>query len=119
MDVPAGFQLFAQCDPANAMYFVDTGSVTAELALGEGRSARLRTVLSGTVVGEVGMCLRGPRSGTVVAAEPTTLYRLTDAALQRMEAGEPDLAAALYRWIAQMMADRLSENNSMLVALLD
>ncbi len=119
MEVPAGFRLYQQCDPADAMYFVASGSVTAQLELDAGRTARLRTILSGTVVGEVGMCLRGQRSGTVVAAEPSTLYRLAISAVDRMLAQEPDLAAALYRWIAQMMADRLSENNTMLVALLD
>ena len=119
MDVPAGFQLFRQGDAADAMYFVDAGSVTVHLEVGESFGARLRTILSGTVVGEVGVYLEGPRTGTVVAAEPSTLYRLTTESLAHMEAQEPDLASALHRWIAQLMAQRLSENNTMLTALLD
>jgi SulP family sulfate permease len=119
MDVPAGFELFRQGDAADAMYFVDAGSVTVQLELGDGHRARLRSILSGGVVGEVGVCLCGARTGTAVSAEPSTLYRLSTEAIARMEAKEPALASALHRSIARIMAARLSENNVLLAALLD
>jgi len=118
LDLPAGYQLFAQGDLADALYFVDSGSVTAQLELGEGRSARLRTILSGTVVGEAGVYLGRQRTATVVTAQASTLYRLTAVAMERMEVTEPDLAAALHHWVARLMADRLAENNAVLAALL-
>jgi SulP family sulfate permease len=94
MDVPAGFRLFRQGDPGDAMYLVDAGAVTVQLELGKGHSARLRTILSGAVAGEVGVYLGGARTGTVVTAEPSVLYRLSTAAIGRMEAQEPALASA-------------------------
>jgi len=119
MDVPAGYQLFQQGDLSDAMYFIDSGSATAQLELSDGRTIRLRTMLCGTVVGEVSVCLGDVRTATVVTAQPSTLYRLSIGAIGRMEAEEPEVAAAPHRWLARLMADRLAENNATLVAVLD
>jgi len=119
MDLPAGYQLIQQGEPSDSLYFIDSGSATAQLELGDGRSIRLRTMLCGTVVGEVGVYLGHMRTASVVTAEPSTLYCLSTSAIGRMEVEEPEVASALHRWIARLMADRLSENNTTLVAVLD
>jgi SulP family sulfate permease len=119
MDLPSGHTLFRQGDPSDAMYFIDVGSAIAELELSDGRTLRLRSMLCGTVVGEVSVFLGDARTATVVTAQPSTLYRLSLAAMGRMEAEDPEIAAALNRWMACLMADRLAENNTTLVAVLD
>jgi len=54
-----------------------------------------------------------------VTTQPSTLYRLSAAAIEQMEERDPEEAAALHRLIARLMAERLAENNDTLVALLD
>ena len=119
MEVPAGFKLVRQGDAADVMFFIETGSVTAQLELNDGRTIRLRKMLCGTVVGEIGIYLENVRTASVVTAESSTLYRLSKTAICQMEQTDPIIAAALHHWIAQLLADRLAESNNSLVAVLD
>jgi SulP family sulfate permease len=119
LEVEAGYYLVHQGDPAGEMFFIETGSATAQFELSDGRSIRLRTMLGGTVVGEVGIYQENVRTASVVTAQPTTLYRLTTEAIQRMEEKDPQIANRLHRLIAHLMADRLAENNNTLIAVLD
>lgn len=99
-----------QGEQADAMYFVEEGEVCVDLELPNGRTARLRTVRRGAIVGEVAMYLGGERTASVRTLAPTTLYRLSAASIQRMEQDAPDLAAALHKWIAAVIAERLADN---------
>ena len=57
MQVSAGYYLIRQGDASDDLYFIESGSATAQFELDDGRSVRLRTVHGGTVVGEVGLYL--------------------------------------------------------------
>lgn len=81
--------------------------------------SRLRSVRSGTVVGEMGMYLKGARSADVVTSQPSVLYRLTSTSLKKMEENDPQVAAALHEWIARLLAERLADNNRAIEALMD
>jgi SulP family sulfate permease len=119
LEVEAGYYLIHQGDPAGEMFFIESGSAFAQFELNDGRSIRLRTMLGGTVVGEVAIYQENVRTASVVTAQPTTLYRLTTEAIQRMEEKDPQIANRLHHLIAHLMADRLAENNNTLVAVLD
>jgi len=80
---------------------------------------RLRTMGAGTVVGEMGLYLQQARSASVVADAPTVVHRLTAEALDRMEHSDPAAAAALHRFMAHLLAERLANTNKTLQALLD
>jgi SulP family sulfate permease len=73
----------------------------------------------GTIVGEAGMYVQQARTATVLANEPSIVYRLSTESLARMEADEPILAAKLHGWVARVLAARLAESNSTLEALLE
>ena len=73
----------------------------------------------GTVVGEVALYLGAEQPASVVSEEPSRLYRLTRQALERMDRDDPDLAAALHRAFARLLADRLSDTLRSVEALLD
>ena len=47
------------------------------LELPNGQQSRLRTIKKGAFIGEIGFFLNTPRSASVIAEEPTTLYPLT------------------------------------------
>ena len=105
-------------DPPDAMYFVDSGEVTARLEVSPGKFIRLKSMGAGTIVGEVGLYLKQIRTATVVASMPSVVYRLSAGALQEMEQNNPELAARLHHWIARVLSERLAETNRTLEVLL-
>jgi SulP family sulfate permease len=107
-DVQAGYCLIRQGDPADALYFVETGRVTAQLERAGQAPVRLQTMAGQNVVGEVGLYQGTVRTASVVADGPSTLYRLTRAQLQRMHDQDPALAAALHAYVARLMAQRVA-----------
>lgn len=56
------------------------------------------------------MYLGGLRTASVITLEPTIAYRVTASMIFEMERNDPDLAAALHKWIAIVMAERLADN---------
>lgn len=106
--VGEGDYLVRQGDPSDAMYFIESGQLTAQLELPGGGITRLRTIRSGSVVGEVSMYLGGVRTASVVAGSACTFYRLSAGKLREMERDAPDLAAALHKFLARLLAERLA-----------
>ncbi len=110
--------LIRQGDPPIAMYFVESGELTARLEVSKNKFLRLRTMGPGTTVGEIGLYLKIPSTATVTAARKSTVYKLTLEALNKMESEDPALASSLHRWIVLTLSYRLSENNRTLEVLL-
>lgn len=119
LQVAAGQYLIRQGEKSDSLYFIESGSMEVQLELREGRTTRLRTMKPGTVIGEVGFYLGGLRTASVVATEPSTVYWLSAQVVRQLEGDEPELAAALHKWIARLLAERLAENVIMLEALAD
>lgn len=119
VEVGADTVLIHQGEVADSMYFVESGLVTAKLEVEPGEFIRLKSMGPGTVVGEIGLYLHNARTATVVASQPTVLYRLSAEALKEMETKDPDLASHLHRWIIMLMGERLADNNRTLEALLN
>jgi SulP family sulfate permease len=71
---------------------------------------RLRTVAPGVAVGGGRHVLRSPRPASVVAEEPSRLYRLSRWSLEEMDARDPELAAELYKAFATLLARRLTDS---------
>ena len=115
--VEAGEVVFAQGDPSDSIELLVEGRVQVTLRLGDGTKLRLRTMLEQTVLGEMGFFRRVPRSASVVADQPSLLYRVTRGAYERMLVEAPEVAAALHRVIIATMADRLAFANSEVAAL--
>jgi SulP family sulfate permease len=105
-------------DEPDCMYFVDSGHLTTRIEISKGKFIRLMTQAGGTMVGEMGLFLHQTRSATVVADEPSTLYRLSIDAYNKMMRDDPDLAFRLHQWIGSVLSTRLAENNQTLEVLL-
>ena len=110
--------LINEGDPSEAMYFVDSGQVTAYLRAGGDRPVRLRSMGAGTVIGEIGLYLGQIRTATVHTTRPSVVYRLTQASLREMEARHPEVAAALHQWMVRLLARRLTDTDQTLEVLL-
>jgi sulfate permease, SulP family len=111
--------LINQGEPPDCMYFIDSGEVTTRLEMSKGKFIRLKSQRGGTMVGEMGLFLKQPRTATVVVSEPSVLYRLSLEAYERMMHDDPELSFHLYEWIGRVLATRITENNSTLEVLLN
>ncbi len=119
VEVEEGSYLMRQGDQPDEMYFVESGLVSAQLDLPDGKTIRLSSMRGGVTVGEMGMYLGGERTASVVADRNSVVYRLSSQALKEMEMHDPKVAALLHQWIARLLAERLAENNRTIEALLD
>ena len=117
--IPEGTVLLRQAEPSDDLFVLESGRLTVEATTPEGTRMRLRSVSSGVIVGEIAMYLKGPRTADVVAETPCVVLRLTRAALERMEAEDPRLAAQLHRRLAGMLAARASDSLRVFDELMD
>jgi len=119
MPLAEGTVLIHQDEPPEDVFVLGSGRLRVDMQTPEGRHIRLRTVLPGVVVGEVAMYTGVPRTADVVAEESSVVLRLPRSTIERMESEEPELAAALHRWLAGMLAERLTDTQRAVDALLD
>ena len=105
----AGTVLIHQGEPPEDVFVLESGRLQVEMVTPEGTRMRLRTVCPGVVVGEIALYTGIPRTADVVAETPSVVLRLTRASIERMEATEPELAAALHRWLATTVSERLTD----------
>jgi SulP family sulfate permease len=108
VELSPGEVLMRLGDPADAMFFVESGQVTAELARAGEAPLRLQTSSPGALVGEIAVFRGGVRTASVRAEGRCWLTRLSSAALARMEKEDPELARLIHRFIIVQLADKLA-----------
>jgi SulP family sulfate permease len=108
LEFRAGDVLAEQGGPADSMHFVLEGRVGIIVALGDGRSIRVRSLGRHTTVGEMGLITGRPRSATVQAEADGVAYELPVGAFNRLKAEQPALAQALLIYVIGVMTERLS-----------
>lgn len=102
-----GEVLFVQGEPADALYFIESGQVSLFLTWEDGHSKRLQTSSAGTVLGDVGLYRRAAHRASGIADQPSRLYKLSAGALAHMQTEAPHLAAAFHESIARLLADQV------------
>jgi sulfate permease, SulP family len=119
MPLTEGTTLIRQDDPPDDVFVLESGRLSVEIVTPEGTRLRLRAVRPGVVVGEIALYTGVPRTADVVAETPSVVLRLSRASIERLETEEPELAAALHRWLAKTLAERLTDTMRAFDALLD
>ena len=114
-----GEHLLRQGAPAGEIIFIEQGRVTVSLELPDGRTIRLRSLTTGTMIGEIGMYLAQPRNASAVADRETQAYVLSAEKLREMETRDPQFANALHYAIVGLLAERLTATNGLLQRLID
>jgi sulfate permease, SulP family len=114
-----GDVLLHQDDPPGDVFVLESGRLGVEAGTHDGTRRRLRTLRPGVVVGEVTLYTDVARTADVVAEAPSVVLRISREAIERLEAEEPELAAALHRWLATTLAERLTDTLGAVDALLD
>jgi SulP family sulfate permease len=112
-----GDVLIHQGDDNVGLFFIETGQVTVQLEGPGGKITRLRTMQTGTVVGELGLYLGRKASASVVADEPCRLFYLPTEKLREMERDAPVIASAFHKFIAGVLSERLIDTNDALQEL--
>jgi sulfate permease, SulP family len=118
LERPSGHVLFKQGQATDGLYFVESGEVTVLLELPDGNTTRLRTMGAGTVVGEMGLYLDKPRSGTIVTNKPCVLHWLSVEAFRTIREKDHELALAFHEFMVRVLANRLVHANNELANLL-
>ena len=95
---PAGTTIFAQGEPRDVMYVVVAGEVDLQRG-GE----TFETVSPGTLVGEMAMIDKAPRSATAIAKTDCTLMPIDDRRFEFMVSETPSFAVHVMR----ILVDRL------------
>ncbi|MBI4784935.1 MAG: SLC26A/SulP transporter family protein [Oscillatoriophycideae cyanobacterium NC_groundwater_1537_Pr4_S-0.65um_50_18] len=106
--VEAGQALFQAGDAADALYLIETGEVTVWLELGSGQMRRLQSLGAGNLVGETEFFLQAPHQTSAITNQPSTLYCLSQAALQRLQQDHLEVAATFQKFVIRVVSDRLS-----------
>jgi SulP family sulfate permease len=110
--------LIGHGDAPRGLHFIVSGQVTARLECENEQIVRLRKMGPGSVVGEMGLYRDSEATASVLVNEPSTVDFLSVAALRRMEEEDPKTAAALHRYVALLLSERLAYANNTLQALL-
>jgi len=118
-ELPEGTVLIRQDEQPDDVFVLESGRLGVETVTPEGTRMRLRTLRPGVVVGEMAMYTGVPRSADVVAEVPSVVLRLSRESIVRVEAADPALAAALHRWLATTLSERLGESLRAFDALFD
>ena len=119
IETKVGDVVCQQGEPSDSMYFIVSGRVDV-LLQGDGQEVlRIRSMAAGTVFGEVGFYLKEPRTASIVVTEAGRLQKLSQDALQEMEASDPRAASALHVFITCILSDRLSTTNRVIQELMD
>ena len=119
VSLEAGEVLLHQDDPPGDIYVLESGRLAVETTTHEGTRLRLRTLRPGVVVGEVTLYTDVLRTADVVAEVPSVVLKLGRERIERLEWEEPELAAALHRWLATTLAERLTDTMRTFDVLLD
>ncbi|HEX7248675.1 MAG TPA: SulP family inorganic anion transporter [Actinomycetota bacterium] len=119
MALAQGESLMRQGDPPDDIFVLESGRLSVEMVTPVGTRMRLRAVRPGVVVGEIAMYTGVPRTADVVAEEPSVVLRLSGESIARLETEQPELAAALHRWLATTLSERLTDTMRAFDALLD
>lgn len=113
----AGEVLCRQGQPADDMYFIESGRVAIELNVAGAGVRRLRTLGPKTLLGEMGLYRSALRSADVVVEEAAVFYQLNITAMREIEAAHPEAAARFHAMVVKAVADRLEFSNAMVAAL--
>jgi glutaminase len=115
-----GSVVFEEGDPADALYFISAGQVSAEILVGHPpRRTRVNTVAAGRAFGELALIDGGTRSARIVVDEPTLCHVLSVEGFEALRDKHPDIASSLYQAIARSLSGRLRHATREIRALAD
>lgn len=117
LSVAPGTVLMRQGDPAPGLYLIIDGRATVLLDTKDGPTVRLRTLLGGTLLGEMSLYNNQPVTASVVSDTECRLLHMSPESFREMCEREPALAADFHEFVARTLAARVSFANRTIRAL--
>lgn len=117
--IAAGEVLMRQGDDTPGMFLISTGRATVQIDDAGGHNVRLRTLLGGTVLGEISLYRNEPCTATVITDTECEVLHLVPQRFEEMCRDDPVVAAQLHRFVARALAARVSHANRTISALHD
>ncbi len=115
-ELNAGAYLIRQGDMATEMFFIESGSITAQIEHDDGSRVRLETMRHG-VVGELAFYLGNKRSAAVLCNDDLVVYRLTRDRLAEIENVYPKEASTIHLILAKLLSERTTHLIAQVAAL--
>jgi len=109
-DVRTGDLVIKQGDSDRSMYFLGRGSLQVFVTGGPPGSNRIAILRPGSVIGEPGLFIDGPRTASVEAMTPSIIWALRGPRLEELAQRSPALALELIRAAGGVMATRMRAN---------
>jgi CRP-like cAMP-binding protein len=104
--IPAGQVLFNKGEPGDFMYVLMSG--TADIVV---RDKVMETAVPGTIVGEMALINKGPRSATVIATSDCKFLPIEHERFNFLVQKKPEFALH----VMQVLADRLQRTDETLI----
>ena len=99
-----------------ALFF--SGNLSHFVTHGGGKHLGLRK-MNGKIVREMSLYTGPPATASVIAGQLGDIYFLSNESLKEMEIKDPKLTAALHKFIAQLLNERLTYSNQVVEARLE
>jgi SulP family sulfate permease len=113
----SGETLMAKGDPSDeTLYLIERGRLAVRLPT-HGEGQRLASLMSGTIVGEMALYDKAPRSANVVAERKSIVWGLSRASVESLHKSAPDTAMQVHAFIMRTMAERVRQANAAISAL--
>jgi CRP/FNR family transcriptional regulator, cyclic AMP receptor protein len=109
-EIRGGDLLIKQGEQDRTMYFLGRGSLQVFMTGGPPGSNRVAILRPGSVVGEPGIFVDGPRTASVEAMTPSVVWALRGPRLEELAQRSPALALELVRAAGGVMATRMRAN---------
>lgn len=116
--VSAGQVLTRIADKSDRVFFLESCTASAYIMDSNNIERRVSGAGRGAVYGEIGFLLGIPRTALVRTDTEGEIYVLSREGLAEMEREEPELAAAIMRYLAETVTERLASTTSALRAVL-
>lgn len=92
ISIPAGHVLWRQGDHSTGLYVIESGVLRASYQFANSQQRFEESMVAGTVAGEMSALADSPRNATVVAEQPSVLWKFSNENIQRLQVEEPELA---------------------------
>ena len=116
-DINQNTTLIEQGNDSEGLYFIKSGRVTVEL-LSSNNKIRLKSMGTGTVVGEVSLYLKTQATASVISNTACKTYFLSHENFEKLNKEDPERAAELHTYIVKLLSDRLAKSNATIQALM-
>ena len=116
-DISQNTTIIEQGSDPDGLYFIKSGRITVELRSSNNK-IRLKSMSTGTVVGEVSLYLKTQATASVISNTACKTYFLSHKNFEKLNKETPERAAELHTYIVKLLSDRLAKSNATIQALM-